>query len=168
VDARISLKTFEGVKVMVGKPRIPDAVKIANGTYRPGRANDKQPKSAGVPKCPFKRGAIAATKWREVVTGLKRLGIIDQIDGTHIEGLSQAYQLAKEADAVIAVQGIVIDGKKNPACTVSADAWAKVRAFGNDLGLNHLSRQRLQALPEPEDTPRMRCNREIEQRYFGA
>ena len=153
---------------MVGKPRIPDAVKIANGTFRPGRVNDKQPKSVGVPKCPFKRGTVAAAKWREVVAGLKRLGIIDQIDSTHIQGLCQAFQLAHDADAAIAEHGIVIDGRKNPACTVSADAWAKVRAFGNDLGLNHLSRQRLQALPEPEDTPRMRRSREIEERYFGT
>ena len=150
---------------MVGKPQIPDSVKLAKGTFRPGRQNKNQPKASGLPKCPFTRGTIAANKWHEVVAGLSRLGIID---GSHVEGLCHAYQQAKDADAIIAEQGIVIDGRKNPACTVSADAWAKVRAFGNDLGLNHLSRQRLQALPEPEQTPRMRRNREIEERYFGG
>ena len=135
---------------MVGKPRIPDSVKIAKGTYRSGRQNKQLPTSEGIPDCPFGSGTIAESKWREVVSGLKRLGIIDAIDGSHIEGFCQAYQLANVADAEIATHGIIIDGKKNPACTVSADAWAKVRAFGNDLGLNHLSRQRLHAQPEQD------------------
>ena len=34
---------------------------------------------------------------------------------------------------------------KNPACTVSADAWNKVRQYANDLGLTYLSRQRLES-----------------------
>ena len=80
------------------------------------------------------------------------MGIIDAIDSTHIEGLCQAYQQAKEADALIAEHRILIEGKKNPACTVSADACAKVRAFRNDLGLNHLRRQRLDSLPDLRKT----------------
>lgn len=44
---------------------------------------------------------------------------------------------------------------------------ATVRSFDNDFGRNHLSRQRLQALPEREDTPRIRRNRGLEERYFG-
>ena len=138
---------------MVGKPSVPDTVRMAKRTFRPGRRNDKQPQAAGLPRCSFRYGTVAAAKWREVVTGLKRLGIIDAIDSTHIEGLCQACQQAKEADALIAEHGILIEGKKNPACTVSADAWAKVRVFGNDLGLNHLCRQRLHSLPDLGKTP---------------
>ena len=42
---------------------------------------------------------------------------------------------------------------KNPACTVNSDAWAKIRSLINDLGLNYLSRQRMEskAVESPED-----------------
>ena len=145
---------------MTNKPRVPDIVKIAKGTFRPGRQNKQQPAADGIPACPFEAGTIAEAKWNEIVAGLQRLGVIDKIDGLHIQGLCQAYQLANAADALIATHGIIIDGKKNPACTVSADAWAKVRAFGNDLGLCHLARQRLIALPEKQRD-------EVFEKYFG-
>ena len=70
-------------------------MKIAKGTFRPGRANHQQPKTTGQPMFPFKRGTITAAKWREVVTGLKRQGIIDQVDGTHIT-LADADTQARE------------------------------------------------------------------------
>ena len=45
--------------------------------------------------------------------------------------------------------------------------WAKARSFDSDCGRNHLSQQRLQTLPQSEDNPRIRRNRELEKRDFG-
>jgi P27 family predicted phage terminase small subunit len=128
----------------------PDTLKIAEGTFRKSRAKKNPPKAAGKPRCPFKARTIAKKKWDEVTKGLGRLGLIDEIDATHIEGLCKAYQTAKEADAIVDKDGMVIVGAKgtpikHPAIQVSADAWHKVRMYCNDLGLNHLSRQRMES-----------------------
>ena len=143
----------------------PNSIKIAHGTFQKCRAKKNPPKSSGMPKCPFKLTSIAGKKWKEITTGLKRLGLIDSIDATHIEGLCRQYQLAKEADQLIVKDGICITGAlgsqiKNPACNVSDAAWSKVRGYCNDLGLNHLSRQRMESTAtEVED--------EIESKYLA-
>lgn len=147
-----------------GKPK-PDAIKIAEGTFRKCRAKKSPAKSSGVPQCPFKAGTIAAKKWREVIAGLKRMGLIDEVDGMHVEGLCRAYQTAQEAEKIVESEGLVVTGAKgalikHPATLIASDAWNKVRMYGNDLGLNHLSRQRMEANPdETEDT--------IEAKYLG-
>lgn len=135
----------------------PDIVKIAQGTYRKCRAKKNKPQSKGKPKSPFKKGTIAYRKWVEVTSGLTRLGLIDEIDSTHIEGLCKQYEIAKQADELVAQQGMVIDGAmggkvKNPAINISDAAWGKVRSYCNDLGLNHLSRQRMESnAPEEQE-----------------
>lgn len=140
---------------MKGSLPKPDIVKIAQGTYRKCRAKKRKPKSKGKPKCPFARGTIAYKKWTEVTSGLTRLGLIDAIDSTHIEGLCRQYEIAKDADAIVAKEGMVIDGSmggkvKNPAINISDAAWGKVRSYCNDLGLNHLSRQRMESTSTEE------------------
>lgn len=133
-----------------GKNIKPEHIKIAEGTSRADRRRANPPKASGVPKCPFNVTSIAGKKWKEVTSALKRLGLIDSADGTHIEGLCRQYQLAKEADKIIDRDGLCVEGSmgttiKNPACTVSDAAWGKVRSYCNDLGLNHLSRQRMES-----------------------
>jgi P27 family predicted phage terminase small subunit len=135
---------------MTGRPPKPEIIKIAEGTSRADRRRKNPPKSQGCPRCPFGVTSGAGRKWKEIITGLKRLGLIDEIDQTHIEGLCRNYQVAKEADKVVARDGITIIGSlgstiANPACNVSSKAWAAVRQYGNDLGLNHLSRQRMES-----------------------
>ena len=151
---------------MRSRPPKPDVIKIAQGTMRKHRAKKRPPKASNeIPPSPFESGTIADKKWTEITEGLKRFGLIDHIDATHIEGLCHHYQVAKIADAQIAIDGITVIGAagsliKNPACTVSAHAWGLVRGYCNDLGLNHLSRQRMQSNASHEES-------EKEDRYFG-
>jgi len=135
---------------MRGGKKKPEILKIAEGTSRADRRCKNPPKNSGVPKCPFNITSIAGRKWTEVTTGLTRLGLIDGIDATHIEGLCRQYQIAKEADRLMSKEGMVITGArgtflKNPAAQISDAAWGKVRGYCNDLGLNHLSRQRMES-----------------------
>lgn len=149
---------------MRGRKPIPDTIKLAKGTLRKSRKRNT-PKSSGIPKCPFNLRTIAGRKWKEVVSGLSRLGLIDEIDKTHIEAYCTAYQMAREADAVIAKEGMSYETplgpKKHPACQVSSDAWSRVRALGNDLGLNYLSRQRMSTRTEENK------DQDLEKRYLG-
>jgi hypothetical protein len=46
---------------------------------------------------------------------------------------------------------------------ISAESWKLVRAYSNDLGLNHLSRQRMAAAKDKESDDTVN----IEARYFG-
>lgn len=142
---------------MRGRKPVPDVIKIAKGTLRKCRQKKNAPVQDGTPKCPFNITSIAGRKWKEVTEGLKRLGLIDKIDGTHIEGLCRNYQIAKEADKDIEKNGMVLltpSGNiiKNPSAAIASDAWSKVRMYGNDLGLNHLSRQRMESNAEPAET----------------
>ena len=142
---------------MKGRKRKPEALKEAQGTQRKCRVNRKEPKSSGVPVSPFQPGTIAQTKWDEVVPGLQRLGLIDEIDRTALEALCWQYELATKSKQEIEEHGITLATEhgtiKNPACTVNSDAWAKIRSLINDLGLNYLSRQRMEskAVETPED-----------------
>ena len=150
---------------MVGRPNIPNEIKAANGTLRKSRINHKAPKSEGkVPPNPFDSGTFAHQKWKEITGGLRDKGIVDKIDAAHLQGFCRAWQTAVQADQLIDERGILIDTehgpKKNPAVTASKDAWAMVRQFAGDLGLFHLSRQRLIATPASDEPPkRMRRNR---------
>ena len=142
---------------MKGRRPKPDQVKAAQGTLQKCRTNKKQPKSSGVPVSPFQPGTIAQAKWDEVVPGLQRLGLIDEIDRTALEALCWQYELATKSKQEIEQHGITLSTEhgtiKNPACTVNSDAWAKIRSLINDLGLNYLSRQRMEskAVETPED-----------------
>lgn len=169
---------------MVGRPNIPNEIKALNGTLRKSRINYKAPKSAGkVPANPFNSGTFAHEKWQEITGGLCDKNIVDKIDAAHLQGLCRAWQTAVQADQLIDERGILIETahgpKKNPAVTASKDAWAMVRQFAGDLGLFHLSRQRLIATPaSDEPTRRMRRDRAgttrlmsddefLEDMYFG-
>ena len=142
---------------MRGRRPKPDQIKEAQGTLQKCRTNKKKPKSSGVPVSPFEAGSIAQAKWDEVVPGLQRLGLIDEIDRTALEALCWQYELATKSKQEIEQHGITLSTEhgtiKNPACTVNSDAWAKIRSLINDLGLNYLSRQRMEskAVETPED-----------------
>jgi len=149
---------------MKGRRPKPDQIKAAQGTLQKCRTNKRQPKSVGVPVSPFQPGTIAQEKWNEVVPGLQRLGLIDEIDRTALEALCWQYELATKSKQEIDEWGITLSTEhgtiKNPACTVNSDAWAKIRSLINDLGLNYLSRQRMEskAVQAPED---------LEQKYLA-
>ena len=148
-----------------GKNLKPEIIKIAEGTSRKDRRRKNPPVSEGLPACPFLVSSIAGRKWKEITEGLKRLGLIDKIDKTHIEGLCKNYEIAKKADKIIDRDGIVIAGAMggtvaNPACNVSAKAWNAVRQCCNELGLNHLSRQRMESTVTKKDD-------DIESKYLG-
>jgi len=149
-----------------GNNRKPDVIKMAEGTYRKDRASKNTPVDSGnVPRCPFPVSSIAGRRWKQIVVGLERLGIIDEVDLTHLEGLCFQYQRAKEADKLVAKHGLLTETNKgdlvaNPACRISSDAWAKVRSYGNDLGLNHLSRQRMESKKEQSGS-------NVEKKFLG-
>jgi P27 family predicted phage terminase small subunit len=149
-----------------GHNKKPDVIKFAEGTYRKDRAKKNPPRDQGRPRCPFAVSSIAGRKWKEIVDGLTRLGIIDKVDATHLEGLCRQYQVAKEADKEVKRHGMLVEGAQgqlvaNPACNVSSQAWAKVRSYGNDLGLNHLSRQRMESTVQQDEADN------IESKYLG-
>jgi P27 family predicted phage terminase small subunit len=152
-----------------GQNRKPTRLKLAEGTVDKSRLKPAPKKSATAPKtslrCPFPAKSIAAKKWREVLRGLEKFGIVDEIDAAHLEGFAAAYQLAKEADALVAREGMMVAGSmgqavKHPALAVSSDAWNKVRHYGNDLGLTYLSRTRMDGTEKGKQD-------DIEARYFG-
>lgn len=144
----------------------PDVVKKASGTFRKGREKKKPQPRGNSLECPFPANSIAGKKWAEVVEGLEHFKLIDKIDNTHIEGLCVAYEQAKKADAQVKKDGQFMVGArgtmiKHPCVQISAEAWKLVRAYSNDLGLNHLSRQRMQAQEEPD------ANNDLEARYLN-
>ena len=151
-----------------GQNRKPTSLKIAQGTVNKRRlatAPKADPKAPQVNlRCPFPVKSIAGRKWREILRGLQKFGIVDEIDAAHLEGFCAAYQLAKDADRLVAKEGLMVAGSmgqlvKHPALAVSSDAWNKVRHYGNDLGLTYLSRTRMDGNTSDES--------DVEARYFG-
>lgn len=153
---------------MKGRRPKPDVLKIADGTLRKHRVK-KRPEATGVlPRCPFRKTSLAGKKWAEVVKGLSHFKLIDKIDATHVEGLCVAYEQAKLADAQVAKEGMYLIGArgtyiKHPCVQIACEAWKLVRAYSNDLGLNHLSRQRMASPKDPDSDDEV----SVEARYFG-
>lgn len=98
---------------------------------------------------------VALASWRELWPVLTAAGLVKQADKTIIASLCEQLAVKRAAYDNIAERGVIVGGKKNPACQVLNDATAKVKTLSDALGLSPQARATIMggAPPEGDDDP---------------
>ena len=82
-----------------GGKRVPTAVKLMRGTFRPGRHSEELQAQAATPRCPAWLSKEARAIWKKKVPGLAALGVLALVDGgalARLCDLTAEYQAAIE------------------------------------------------------------------------
>lgn len=107
-------------------------------------------RSAGLQECPTHLSAHAKKKWAELVRILDRAGILKAVDADVLACYCEVYATWLKANKAIAKQGEVTKGPNggqvhNPYVAIRKGAAAEMRRYSQMLGLDPLSRQKLDA-----------------------
>lgn len=122
----------------------------------------------GLPGCPRHLSGRARKAWQFWSEELEAMDLDRRPDAMMLEGACVNFARAVEADILCQLEGLTIvqevrmsaagdvisiKKKKNPAVSISNEAWKQVRGFCSEFGLSPVSRTRLSIGKEgpPED-----------------
>ncbi len=134
-----------------GRKVTPLSTKKRKGTVQKCRVNEKAPKLellADAPAVPDHLSGYAAECWITVANILTKGKVITDADLHQVEAYCQSYARYRMAAIELEASGVVMMNdqgalSKNPAATVIKEAFADMRAFGSNLGLDPSSRSKL-------------------------
>lgn len=91
----------------------------------------------------------AAKHWKEIVPHLEAIpGLLSKVDRLAIGMLCDSLAIYIKASKDIEKNGIVIDGRTNPATTVQQKAWMRFARLIREFGLSPASRAGLDVKTE--------------------
>lgn len=161
-----------------GRPPKPTALKLVQGTARPDRVNDDEPKpDQGMPKVPSWLSPAARRHWRTIAPLLADMQVLTVADGTALGLLADVLAEWVEARAVVRKLGMVYESRtlkahsqradadeeefdptalsvmirQRPEVAIAQDAWKRARAMLADFGLNPSARSRLHVGKKDEE-----------------
>jgi P27 family predicted phage terminase small subunit len=147
---------------MAGTPRKPTALKKAEGTFRPGRAPQNEPKpKARLPRGPNWLDPIAKREWRRAGKLLNELGLMTEVYLMAFACYCTAVSDLTSAQKVLQKEGLTCryvnkNGYANivrrPQVQMKNDALKQIKAFAVEFGMTPASRTRVEAQlpPDPE------------------
>ena len=140
-----------------GKAPAPAKLRVlkGNGVDRDQDSNvvRRQPQDVPfLPDAPDHLPELAAAQWDHVAAGLRRMEIAGPVDVAALEAFCLAYARMRDAEAVIATDGMFTAGSTgqlvaHPAVAISAQARQQIGTLGAQLGLTPAARLRM-TLPE--------------------
>lgn len=144
---------------MKGRKPKPTQLKVVQGTFRPDRAPQNEPKPRPIaPGCPPEIGDDAREVWFEIAPSLEKLGLLTEVDGPAFAMLCEAqarYRLAQERLRII-----LSKIGRNPAKHLKTVRMAEVsvekaehsfRLLASEFGLSPAARTRLDVSSVPEE-----------------
>lgn len=145
----------------MSRNRKPSHLHVVQGTARPSRMNNSEPKpKAKRPRCPAHLSVKAKTAFKNVSDLLEGMGVLTIADGMALELLCHAYAEWRDLDKLVARDGetyktIATSGeeviKANPAVAMRADAWKRVKSMMAEYGMTAAARTKVSA-DKPEAT----------------
>lgn len=124
---------------MKGRKPKPTQLKIVQGTFRPDRAPQNEPKPRPIaPDCPLDLSDAARTIWLEIAPSLEKLGLLTEVDGPAFGMLCEAqarYRLAQERFRSILANVAKGNFGKNPAKHLKTVRMAEVSAAARSSAL---------------------------------
>lgn len=142
---------------MPGPPPTPAKLRLLKGkgpgTDSSGRKVRAQPVDvAFLPDAPEHLPELAAAQWDHVAAGLRRMEIAGPVDVAALEAFCLAYARMRDAEAVIAEEGMFTAGSTgqlvaHPAVAIAHQARGQIGTLGAQLGLTPAARLRM-TLPE--------------------
>jgi len=144
---------------MPGRPIKPTALKLVQGTARPGRLNTHEPQYpiADDLTPPAGLSEKAKAHWALIAEQLKEAGVLTRIDRDALCGYCESYTQWQEAQAHIAKNGALIKNPKtgfpeqSPLIFIAEKAFKQWLSLAREFGLSPASRARIQAAPKQED-----------------
>lgn len=91
--------------------------------------------------------AIACESWDRTVSLLEARGTLTPADRDACLLAAVAESEYRKADALIAAEGLVVDGKPHPAARLRESSWKRWSSALSRLGLDPLTRGRVQPAP---------------------
>ena len=159
---------------MRGRKPKPTNSKLLAGNPGKRKVNAQEPRPPGlIPPCPRHLSAEARREWKRISVGLRRVGLLSQIDRAALAAYCQWWARWVKAEQKLAKQGEVVKasnphaGRKamvrNPWFLVAIQAWDHVRKLLVEFGMTPSSRSRLPIrFPAcPEEDERARKMREL-------
>jgi P27 family predicted phage terminase small subunit len=142
--------------------RKPSNVKKLQGTYRRDRAPKIEPEPRqGIPHCPSHLTDLEANVWAQLGRHLHDMGVLSEADATALELLVEAYGTYRNAQDVIAKNGLIYQTttaagdqmiRPRPEVAIAADSWRRIHKMLVEFGLTPASRTRVEA-ERPEYDP---------------
>ncbi|KAF0136870.1 MAG: phage terminase small subunit P27 [Xanthobacteraceae bacterium] len=110
-----------------------------------------------VPSPPSWLAKDAKAEWRRIMPELVRRRILTDGDMGAVEAYCTAVARIREAEKMIAAEGLTTGARKHPAVAIQNDAMTTARQLAAELGLTPVSRSR----------PTMRESAEDELEFLG-
>ena len=136
---------------MKGRKPEPTVLKVLRGNphqHRLNRAEPKPPPADLTP--PAYLDAATAAEWMQLAPKLAALGLLTTIDEQALATYCQVWIRWKDAQAHIAQDGMVIEGRISPYMTISDRCVTQLRHFLIEFGMTPSSRARVKADPGPK------------------
>lgn len=102
------------------------------------------------PQCPEWLDDVAKEKWQELAPKLEKLGLLTEADGEAFALLCAHWSNAVRAQQALNREGLVVDGKRNPAAAQLKENSEAFRRYCALFGMNPTDRARLRT-PEAAD-----------------
>ena len=128
--------------------------KQLHGTARPDR-EDEPTFTPGRPERPaWLTDEVAIAAWERVCGLLEARGTLSAGDADAVLLVAVAEAEYRRADALIEAEGLVVGGAAHPAVRIRADAWKRWSAALSRLGLDPVTRSRVEpAAPLKDENP---------------
>lgn len=139
-----------------GRPRKPTGLHVIDGTARKDRMMPNEPKPALIrPSCPAWLAKEAKREWRRIAKELEDLGLLTRVDRAALAAYCQCYSRWKDAEALVAAEGLTETTDKgnviqHPAVGIANKAMAEMRAFLSEFGMTPAARTRINAKPRED------------------
>jgi len=98
------------------RPRKPTALKLLHGEKDKKRINQNEPApTPGIPQPPVHLDEVALACWHRTCKTLNEMHVLTMADGECVAMFCQDYSRWFAASQAVDAQGMIVDGKRNPA-----------------------------------------------------
>lgn len=145
----------------MARPRKPTKLKVLQGTAKPSRTNQREPKpKIGIPPAPEHLSAAARAAWNPVGQLLLDMRVLTLADGLALEGLCETYADLRRARSsldsrdglwyeVATKQGGTMY-RAYPEVAMVADADRRLASWLTKFGLSPADLSRVHAAADPD------------------
>ncbi|OFX13210.1 MAG: hypothetical protein A2Z18_11120 [Armatimonadetes bacterium RBG_16_58_9] len=143
--------------LVVGRPRIPTAIKLVRGNPGKRPLNQREPQpQPGPPPMPEKLASneLAAQEWHRLCPMLERMRVLTEADGIALANLCFDVALLDDCQKKLSETGLLVRNKatglihRNPLVDMLGQTTDRVTKALREFGMTPASRSNIQVAPE--------------------
>lgn len=143
-----------------GRPKTPTPLKKLQGTDRPDRVHENEPRpDVAIPACPKHLSEVARKEYRRITKLLKQNGLITRLDMAPVAAYCQAYARWVEAEEALKISSSLLIKTpsgypvQNPLIGIANKQIEIMAKFLAEFGFTPAARARMHTAPAPADKP---------------